>query len=126
MLHDSLQGLLPVLPGVQIPEALTQDSVLYLQGEAQNLELKLLIEKVGGSRLALKDLGPALIESNKEAWRRILAAGSGDSSFLEGGPEVYYTAVAKYMKDPLFAEKRQNLEDIHKQKMVSLFKPEQA
>lgn len=125
MLDDSLQGLLPILPGVKIPAALTEDAVLYLQGEAQKLELQLVLEKVGGSRLALKDLGAALIESNKEAWRRILEDGSS-ASFLDGGPELFHSAVAEYMRKPAFAEERQKLEDSHKQKMVSLFRPEQG
>lgn len=121
MLTDALGGVMPVLPNVKIPAALTQEKVLDILEEVQVLETKAVLDKLGGRRVSVKDLGEVLSCAHKEAWEQAL-----ESHALEvaGGREVYHSTLALYMREAEFAHRRKVLDDAHQQRMVQLFKPE--
>jgi len=121
MLTDALGGVMPVLPNVKIPAALTQEKVLEILKEVHALETKAVLDKLGGRRVSVKDLGEVLSGAHREAWEQAL-----ESHALEvaGGREVYHSTLALYMRDAEFAHHRKVLDDAHQQQMVQLFKPE--
>ncbi|CAJ1355510.1 unnamed protein product [Effrenium voratum] len=122
MLEEALQGLSPVLPNVKIPEALTHDTALAWQMEAQDLEAAEALGRVTKPRVALRELGEALTAANKAAWAAVL---KGHADLLEGnGAEVYHSAMAIYGRDPAFAQRKLKLEQEHQERMIKLFQPD--
>jgi len=123
MLSDALGGALPVLPNVTVPEGLTEEKVLAIQAEVQQLEVKRVLDAVGGSKCTIKQLGEVLSQAHKDAWEQTLES---HAALVKGGPEVYHSVLAIYMRNEDFAKERRKLDEAHQQKMVKLFHPEQA
>jgi len=117
MLTDALSGTLPVLPNAKVPEELTEERALAIQREVHELETKTVVDKVGGKRLTPQELGQVLVQANKDAWQEVLA---NHASIIGGGPEVYHSAVAIYMRGEAFAEERKKLDDAHQQQLMRL------
>lgn len=123
MLSDALGGALPVMPNVRIPKGLTEEKVLAIQAEVHAIEIQGVLDAVGGSKCTVKRLGEVLSQAHKEAWDKALES---HAEVVQGGPEVYHSAVAVYMRNEDFAKERKQLDEAHQQKMVKLFHPEQA
>lgn len=121
MLTDALGGQMPVLPNMKIPAALTEDKVLEIMAEVHGLETKKVLDKLGGRRVSVKDLGEVLTLAHKDAWEQAL---ENHAPEIAGGREVYHSTMALYMRDAEFAKKRKALDDAHQQRMVKLFQPE--
>jgi len=123
MLEDALSGNLPMLPNVKIPEELSQEKVLEIQGEVHAMEIKKVLEKVVGKKCSLPELGEVLSAAHKAAWEEMFAS---QELLKERAPEVFHTVLASYMKDEDFAKERGKLDDVHQQKMVGLFRPDKS
>mmetsp|Transcript_99914 Transcript_99914/g.287120 ORF Transcript_99914/g.287120 Transcript_99914/m.287120 type:complete len:288 (-) Transcript_99914:59-922(-) len=121
MLDTALGGVMPVLPNVQIPPALTEDKVLEILAEVHDLETQTVLKRLKGQKISVKDLGEALTAAYKEAWETTLEA---HQSEIVGGNEVYHSSLALYMQREGFAEKRKALDDKHQQRMLELFQPD--
>mmetsp|Transcript_147018 Transcript_147018/g.409572 ORF Transcript_147018/g.409572 Transcript_147018/m.409572 type:complete len:291 (+) Transcript_147018:130-1002(+) len=121
MLNDALGGALPVMPKVRIPPELTEEKVLEIQAEVHRLEIRKVLEAVGGSKCTVKKLGEVLGVAHRDAWEQALAS---YAQVVQGGPEVYHSALAIYMRSEDFASERKKLDEAHQQKMVKLFQPD--
>jgi len=121
MLVDALGGLPPVLAHVEVPAALTEDKVLEILNESQQLETQKVLDRVGGSKLQIKALGEVLTLAHKDAWEETLEAHKDE---LAHGKEVYHSALGLYMRREAFAERRQKLDAAHQERMVKLFRPD--
>merc|ERR1712060_66887 len=102
-ISDALGGEMPVLPNVRIPAALTEEKVL---------------ERVGGNKCNLKELGEVLRLAQKDAWEQAFAT---HADIIDGKPEVLHSAFAMYMKNEDFVKENKKLEQSHQQQLVRIF-----
>lgn len=128
MLDDALEGQLPILPNTEIPPQLSQQRVLEIEREAQALELKKGMSKIDvhGSKSA--DLADVLEQATLDAWNETLERRDGE--FGGGGQEVYYSALATFLRQPDFAAEKQRLDDAQQREMqtqiIQLFQQKQT
>jgi len=122
MLDDALQGQSPVLPNVQIPEALTKEKALKIQKAAEEAEQEEALGLMRGSTVSLRKLGEFLAVAHKNAWERVFKAHA--NILGEHGAEVYYSAAAIYAKDEDFLQQKTRLEEAHQKRMIQLFQPD--
>lgn len=120
MLEDAMQGEAPVLAGLRIPEALTEDKVAEIEAEIHSMEANLVIQRLGGKACSIKELEQVLVNANRDAWQQVLDT---HSSLLGGRHEVFHSTNAFYSRRPDFAARKEVLAEAHKQRMLSLFKP---
>merc|ERR1712039_124167 len=99
MLNDSLAGIAPILPNVKIPSGLTEEKTLEIYHE--------VLDKVGGSKCTLKELGEVLAIAHRDAWEETL---QGRAELVGDYPEVYHSCLATYMRDDGFALERKKLD----------------
>jgi len=123
MLSDALGGAMPVLPSVRLPKALTEEKVLEIQVQVHQFQIKRVLEAVGGSKCTVKQLTEVLSQAHRDAWEQTLES---HRELLEGGPEVFHSALAVFMRSEDFAKERNKLEEAHQKNLVKLFHPEQA
>mmetsp|Transcript_19116 Transcript_19116/g.45007 ORF Transcript_19116/g.45007 Transcript_19116/m.45007 type:complete len:282 (+) Transcript_19116:51-896(+) len=121
MLSDALGGDAPVLPMVSIPEALTGDKLLEVYAEVHRTEIKKVLDAVGGTKCTVKKLGEVLSAAHKDAWDQVLES---HVQLVQGGPEVFHSALAIHMRNEEFAAERKRLDEAHQKKMVKLFQAE--
>lgn len=124
MLDAALGGTMPIMPNVKIPAALGEDKVLKILSEAHGLETKKVLERVGGTKMSVKDLGEVLNVAHRDAWDETMKAHA--EKMRPGGPEVYHSTLALYMRGDAFAERRRKIDEVQKQRMLKIFRPPDA
>lgn len=121
MMHDAIGGVAPMLTNVKIPDELTEDLALQILGETFTLEAEKIVERVGGQQITERQLSEVLSACHREACveavsERVPALAGRADAF-----EVYYSALALYMKREGFPEKRQMIDEIHQRQHARMF-----
>eukprot|EP00928_Gymnodinium_smaydae_P063454 TRINITY_DN47012_c0_g1_i1.p1 TRINITY_DN47012_c0_g1~~TRINITY_DN47012_c0_g1_i1.p1 ORF type:complete len:273 (-),score=63.38 TRINITY_DN47012_c0_g1_i1:90-908(-) len=123
MLDDALSGVLPIFPNMKIPSELTEEKVLEIQAEAQAMELQKVVDKVGKQGCTIQEFSTHFAEAQVVAWDEVLLAKAG---LEKDQQEIYYSALATYMRDPHFAKERESQNDAHKLRLQHFLKPVSA
>lgn len=120
MLDDCLKGVTPIMPNTTIPKALTEEKVLEMLAEIQNVEIKKVcehFEESGGYLPSVQALGNVLALANKEAEQDVQQRNSVDAN-------LFHSTVATYQRNGgTFAGRKAKLDAIHRDRMVKMFKP---
>lgn len=120
MLEDSVNGIPPVMPNLEIPDALTEKHVLLMFAQMQEVEIKRVVEhfaESGGFLPSVEVLTQVLTLANKESESEVLEKNNTDLI-------TFHSTVATYLrKSSSFVKKKAELDNNHKDRMVKMFKP---
>jgi len=120
MLDDSVNGIPPIMPNLEIPDALTEKHVLLMFAQMQEVEIKRVVEhfeESGGFLPSVEVLTQVLTLANKESESEVLEKNNTDLI-------TFHSTVAVYLrKSSSFVKKKAELDNNHKDRMVKMFKP---
>lgn len=121
MFHDALRGIAPVLPGVKIPDGLSEDKVIQIHCKMQRLKIDKatqLAPQAFCGQFSNEKLGQALAMLSEAAESQILEI-HRDITGQVG--ELYQSAMATYLRSPTFKAHVARLDEDHKRQMIAVF-----
>lgn len=120
MMKDALAGIAPVLPGLNIPPELSEEQVLKLYSEMQQLKIekaRKLATQTKGRRFAKQELASAVALLSQVSEDEVLE----NCAMIEEG-EVFHSALGLYSQSTDFQRKLMKLDDEHREQMIQAFR----
>merc|ERR1711964_326722 len=93
--------------------------VIELQRLVNEAEIKYMINKVGGTARSVEEVGKIFDEATKDSWKFCLE-GCREELLEGGGPEVYFSALATYLRDPKFRAQKRKLDEVRHARLSKL------
>eukprot|EP01067_Filipodium_phascolosomae_P007246 Filipodium_phascolosomae@DN574_c0_g1_i1.p1 len=121
MYEDSLKGFLPILPGCEIPGALTQTKVLEILKTINNLKLE-KFQTVLESWKGEEDAWQYPMELTKAADAAEADILKKEGEIFRHDAAIFQSALAKYSTNPSFAKKKKEMDARHQKFVKGLLK----
>mmetsp|Transcript_21867 Transcript_21867/g.49850 ORF Transcript_21867/g.49850 Transcript_21867/m.49850 type:complete len:288 (+) Transcript_21867:56-919(+) len=120
MLDDALNGTVPIMPNLQVPEGLTKEKVLEIEHRAHALEVQKILDKVGSNAGTLQEITGMMVQAQTEGLAEALLE---FADVFPGDADFFRAATAVYERDPDFCKDRRKMEEKHNKRLVKLFQP---
>ncbi|XP_026193278.1 uncharacterized protein LOC34621720 [Cyclospora cayetanensis] len=142
MHEDSVQGILPLLPGLELPEELTQERVLQILHKIQRLKeqkFREILQSTSDKELSSEGATPVITsqlqDSNTEAETAVLKEeelllqherqqkqNAPSQQQLVLTPLIFLQAIAVHSRDPEFKAKKAAIDQNHSERIFDLLR----
>jgi len=121
MLADALGGLPPMLPGIEIPEDLTQERLLELYSQVQTLKIekaRTLADHTRRKRFSAQEITTEVARLSQAAEEEVLEE---HRDWLGKEGEIYHSALALHSRSAEFQSRVADLDTEHRKGMINAF-----